>query len=272
MPQILRGSINEVIWTANKTENGIEDKLNLTLNNDVAAIFSETLAPSDTTDQAMLGLVPNDADSVTQYNLRDPQIAWRSILLTVQKLTDPASGKIIAAFADSFFEPYGIKNGEGFLDTVSPGMVTVKYEDDDDVAVIARPTDQKQFTAALDTETVKTPGAFIQISEPGLENVALTGNAETVAKCTQAHQNGKNLQKQPINIGSGDGVPAIRTFGLDRDTAALIAGVLNERRSDDVSPVSRYVVETRFNKTGMERKLTSEFGLISLIITMLNGE
>jgi hypothetical protein len=272
LPQLLRGAITDATWTARKTEQGIEDRLNLTLNPDVSSIFNETFSPTETTDQTLLDFAPLDAESVTQYNLKNPQIAWRSVLLTVQKLTDRASGKIMAAFADSFFEPYGIKNGESFLGSVLPNIATVKYQDEDDVAVIARATDEKQLSAALDPETIKTPGSFIQVGESGFENIVLAGNAETVAKCTQSHQGGKNFQKQPIAPLPGESVPAIRTYGLDRDTAALIAGVLSERKSDDVAPVSRYVVETRFSKTGMERKLTSEFGLISSIITMLGAD
>ena len=272
LPQLLRGAISNATWTARKTDLGIEDKLAFALNNDLASIFNETLATADSTDQQLLDFAPTDAESVTQYDLRNPQIAWRSVILSVQKVTDPASGKIVAALADSFFEPYGIKNGEAFLGAASPNVVTVKFEDEDDVAVITRSTEQKQLSSALDSETVKTPGSYIQINEPGFENFALIGNAETVARCTQAHQTGKNLQKQPVNVPTGEQAPAIRTFGLDRDTAALIAGVLNERRSDDISPASRYIVETRFSKTGMERRLISEFGLISAIISMLGSE
>jgi hypothetical protein len=193
------------------------------------------------------------------------------VLLTIQKLTDPGSGKIVAALSNSFFEPYGIKDGEIFLGSVSPNLVTVKYDDEDDVAVISRTNDPKTFNSAIDPETAKSPGSRIQISESGLENVNLLGNAETVAKCTQAHQSGKNLQKQPISGGSND-IPPIRTYGVDRDTAATLATILSERRSDDVSAASRYVVETRFNKNGMERRLVSEFGLIGAIITMLESD
>ena len=272
LPQLLRGAVTGATWAAKKTDQGIEDKLELTLNGDIASIFNETMAPTDGVDKSMMDLAPSDAATVTQYNLKNPQIAWRSVILSIQKLTDPASGKIMSAFSDSFFEPYGIKNGEAFLGSVSPNILTVKYDDEDDVAVIARATDQKQLTAALDADTTKSPGSFVQINEPGLENVDLIGKAEIVAKCTQAHQGGASLLKQPFDLAPGNSIPAVRTLGLDHDSAALIAGVLNERKSEDVAPSSRYIVETRFNKTGMERRLISEFGLIGSIITMLDSE
>jgi hypothetical protein len=272
LPQLLRGSITEVTWAARKTSVGIDDKLDLKLNSDVAAIFNDSLTPSDQLDVSLLDFAPSDATTVTQYNLKNPQIAWRSVLLTIQKLTDPGSGKIVASLANSFFEPYGVKDGETFLGSVSSDLVTIKYDDEDDVAVIARATDPKTFGSAIDPETIKTPGSRIQISEPGLENVNLLGNAETVAKCTQAHQNGKNLQKQPLSTDGSNDVPPIRTFGFDRDTAAMLAGILSERKSDDVAPASRYIVETRFNKNGMERRMVSEFGLVGSIISLLASE
>jgi hypothetical protein len=272
LPQILRGSITDVVWTANKTEQGIDDRLNLTLNPDIAAVFNETMAVSDKADNSLLDFAGTDAASVTQYNLKNPQLAWRSVLLTVQKLTDTTSGTLISALSDSFFEPYGISNGETFLSSLSPGIVTVKYDDDEDVAVIARSTDPKKLASAIDKEEQKTPGSFIQIAEPGFENLVIAGEPETTAKCTQAHQNGQNLLKQQITPADAASPPAIRTFGVDRETAVLLASVLSERKSEEAVPVSRYIVETRFKQKGIERRLISEFGLLSSIITMLASE
>ena len=272
VPQLLRGAITDATWTARKSGEGIDDDVRLTLNSDIASVFNETLAPSQSIDFSLLDLAPADATTVTQYNLKNPQIAWRSVVLGTQKFTDPASGKIVAAFSDSFFEPYGVKNGEAFLGAVSPNIVTVKYDEEDDVAVIARSNDQKQLSAALDSETVKTPGSLIQFNEAGLENVDLIGNSEIVAKCTEAHKTGKNVLKQPNDGDENASIPSIKTVGVDRETASMLANVLSERKGDNVSPVSRYVVETRFNKTGMERRLISEFGLLSSIITMLESE
>lgn len=269
LPQLLRGSVKEVTWIARKTDSGLEDRLSLTLDPEVASVMNETFAAIDTPDNSLLTFAPNVAATVTQYNLKNPQIAWRSVLLLTQKLTDPTSGKLIVSFSNSFFEPYGIKDGEMFLGAISPGVVTVKYDDENAVAVIAKTTDPTARKKSLDPETLKTEGANIEITEPGFSGVALNGDAATVQKCTQAHQSGQNLSDQ---ARANETTPSIRTFGVDRDSAAAVASVLNEKKSDDIAPPSRYVVETRFNKTGMERKLTSEFGLIGSLIAMLATE
>ncbi|HEY2867281.1 MAG TPA: hypothetical protein VGJ02_09330, partial [Pyrinomonadaceae bacterium] len=270
LPQLLRGSVKEVTWTARKTDSGLEDKLSSTLGPEIASVMSETFAATDAPDNSLLAFAPNDAATVTQYNLKDPQIAWRSVLLLTQKLTDPTSGKLIAAFSNSFFEPYGIKDGEMFLGSISPGVVTVKYDDEDAVCVIAKTTNPAARKNALAPETLKTPGTNIEISEQGFEGFALSGDAATVQKCIQAHQTNQNLSGQANT--SNETTPSIRTFGLDRDSAAAVASVLNEKRSDDVASASRYVVETRFNKTGMQRRLVSEFGLIGSLIAMLASD
>src|SRR6476469_56432 len=64
LPQLLRGAITDATWTAKKTDQGIEDNLNLTLNNDIASVFNETLAPAEATDQSLLDLAPADATTV----------------------------------------------------------------------------------------------------------------------------------------------------------------------------------------------------------------
>jgi hypothetical protein len=271
LPQMLRGAIREVTWTARKSDEGIEDKLGINLNPDIATVLNETLAPADARDDRLLEFAPVDAISVTQYGFKDAQVAWRSVLLATQRVIDPASSSLIASFSNSFFEPYGIKDGELFLGSVF-AVMTVRYEDDDDVAVVAIVRGPKGRANALDTADLKQTGANVQINDPGFENIALNGSSEVVAKCIQAHQTGENLRADPLLKAPTVNQAAIRTMGLDRETAVLLAAVLSERRSDEADPVSRYIVETRFNRTGMERRLVSEFGLISLIVTMLSSD
>ena len=61
----------------------------------------------------------------------------------------------------------------------------------------------------------------------------------------------------------------ITTIGRDSESATTIADLLSDKKSDDAKAESTYFTETRFTKTGMERKTTSDFGLIGSIIAQL---
>lgn len=270
LPQLLRGAIKEATWSAKRTDEGFEDKLNLEFDPEIAPVLNETLAAGGKFDGTLLELAPTDGPTVTAYDLKNPQIAWRSLVLTAQKLLDPASSQVIASLSNSFFEPYGIKNGEKFLEMVSPSLVTVKYEDEDDVAVIARAIDSRALSDALDKDFIKTPGSFVQVEQPGFENVFVVGDPQVVAKCIASLQSGQNLRRvDPVPDGQP---PVVRTVGYDRDTAVLLASVLSEPVEKNGPWARSYKVETRMNKTGMERLLVSEFGLIGSLAAMLAPE
>ncbi|MCA1638985.1 MAG: hypothetical protein LC768_11755, partial [Acidobacteria bacterium] len=115
LPKILQNTTKEIVWTARKAENKIEDDFFVSLNDDAASIFKETLKPSaqDSIDAAEF--LPSDVFGATNYNLQNPLIAWRSLLLVTAKNTDAFSGKSLIQFSDSLLEPYGISKAEMFL-------------------------------------------------------------------------------------------------------------------------------------------------------------
>jgi hypothetical protein len=110
LPQILRNTTRELVWTAQKTEKGIEDKYSISLKTETASVFKETLVPAAQTQSKIIAYIPPDAFSATRYNLQNPQIAWRSLLLVAGKNSDAMSAKILIAFSGTLLEPYGISD------------------------------------------------------------------------------------------------------------------------------------------------------------------
>jgi hypothetical protein len=92
LPEILRNSIKDITWTAVKTDNRIEDQFTISLENESARVLSETIVPAKYEASELGKFVPVSALGATRYLLKDPQIAWRSVVLTSQKKTDIASG------------------------------------------------------------------------------------------------------------------------------------------------------------------------------------
>ena len=281
LPQLLRNSVKEMTWTATRTDSGIEDKLMVRLEDESARVFSETLIPADTRSAEIADFIPAQFSTATRYAIRDPQIAWRSLLLTTQKKTDQTSGALIIAFSGSLFEPYGVENGETFLSSVGSPILTVKPTgDDEEVAVIAPVKDAAKIRDSLakeidlNTSAENQFGAQFWRSKDGevavgfLGNMIVTGETQTVLKCLEAKQSRQNELAQLF--AASDAVAT--TVATDQDSLAKIVDLLSERRNEDERIPLTYRTETRFNVNGLERRTISDFGLIGSILERLHSE
>ena len=275
LPQLIRNSVTDITWTSTKTEQGIEDKYQIGMPSEIASVFNETMAAAEKPFEISPEIVHGTANSITVYNLRSPQIAWRSALLVAQKHTDTLGGKVLQEFSNLLFEPYGIGNPEVFLSAVSDAVVTVgieAYGDQPVVIVKARDRDLIMKTLLPDLKPL-----VAKSGEPGIETWILDdedmgtvtlgdliyiGNGNAVIRCTTTPGTFSTAPRAQAKA-------AITTFGRDTTTTLSIIELLAREGHGDTQAVSTYLTETRFTKSGMERKTTSDFGLIGSIIAQL---
>jgi hypothetical protein len=282
LPEILRNSVKDVTWTASASEKGIEDKVVVTLDDESARVFDETLTPAPAGQSQLVNFVPASAVSSTRYLLRDPQIAWRSVVLTARKKTDETSGGLIGAFSGSLFEPYGIEDPEVFLSYVGGQLFTVKLTpDNEDAVVIASVKDATKIRSSIAKEisfarpAEKQFGAELWKSEDGelaaafIDDRIIVGDAEIVLKCLETNQSGGNKELAE-QFASSDAVAT--TFVNEIDSFGKLIDVLAERKNENDRLPMQYKTETRFNKNGVERRTISDFGLIGSIIEHLAQE
>ena len=59
------------------------------------------------------------------------------------------------------------------------------------------------------------------------------------------------------------------TYTAENEQTANIVQMLSAAKSDEMAVKTIVMTETRFNKNGIERKTTSDFGLIGSIIAQL---
>lgn len=283
LPQLLRNSITDIRWTSTKTDQGIEDKYMVSMPSDYASIFNETMAESGKIDFSSLSL-PENYVSLSVYDLRDPQVAWRSVLLVAQKQLDPVAGKMIKAISPSFFEPYGVKDSESFLRSVGPGIVTAKFDEDADkhliIANVKNAGDVlRSLESAFKLTTVEYDNGKMNVlrSADGeftadiSENTLVLGDAETAMRYLGGRHDLAKRQ-QLIDRLNGTSKACIKTISSDDVTATAVANLLSETKSDDLKANSSSFTETRFTKSGIERRTVSDFGLIGAIIAQLSGD
>lgn len=276
LPQILRGSVKEIFWSATKTEAGIEDKYSVSLMPETTAVVKETLVPSTQNQTNSAEFLPSEVFSATRYNLQNPQIAWRSLLLVAGKNTDAMSAKILIAFSGSLLEPYGIADAETFLSAVDSEIWTANFdaEGDKSVAVVGVKDAEKvkNSIAEIDFKVAgeSRENAEVRKSADGtnaaafIENKLILGETESVLKCLQAKQNGQNFTKSSAwKKFSETGAVAV-TYG--KDSTEKTVEVLGEKKAENLQILTNFTTETRFNAQGLERKTVSPFGLIGRIL------
>ena len=275
LPQVVRGSVSEIVWTAVKTDKGISDKFDFAFVSDVARVANETLRSSGTQNSSLDGFVPADFVSVTRYSVKDPRLAWRSVVLTAQSKIDAVNGALLAGFSDSIFEPYAIENSEQFLGSVADRIITVKLDPDgEDAAVIAEAKDiagvKKGVTKEINfSKPVEKVGeADVWKSDDGTSsaafvgNIVLLGDTDTVIKCLNAKQTGSAMDAS--TVPPSDAVSF--TIANEIDPTARLIEVLGERHDETTPLTERSYTSTSVNAQGLHRATTSDFGTIGAII------
>jgi ribosome-binding factor A len=281
LPQILRNTTGEIVWTANRSERGIEDTIFVSLNNETASVFKETLISNSETETNSAEFLPTEIFSATRYNLKNPLIAWRSLLLVTAKNTDALSGKFLVHLSDGLLEPYGVANAETFLSQIESEILTAQFDADGEKSVvIVTVKNAEELKKSISNEinfkvsSKKTENASVwhsedkQIAAAFVENKLILGDGEMVLKCLQAKQTGQNFTKNQLFQNLKESKSVAFTFAKDKNSAEKIVEVLGNAQ-ENKNTISVYTTETRFGENGIERKTVSAFGLLGTILEQL---
>ncbi len=291
LPQLIRNSITEITWTATSTENGVEDKYKIVMPVEISRVLSETILSNPASDaqkaaiSGIIAQIPSEVESTTRYNLKNPQVAWRSLLLVARERTDALSGGLISAFGDSLFEPYGIRDPEMFLSslgdgkTLSQNIVTVKLDAESDEPIVLsmsgdHPLTLKSFIKELKMKSSGEDGWSEWGTDDGDLSIMFEGGkiaigSEEELKKFKERRNG---QAPKLNARLADSDAPITTIGRDAATTLAVVEMLAREGHGETKPISAFLTETRFTKTGMERRTVSDFGLIGSIIAQMAVE
>ncbi len=273
LPQILTNTTREITWTAEKTAVGIEDEIFIKTENEISRVLSQTLVSTGKNSVEILKIIPPDASSVTRYNLKNPQIGFRSLLLVTAKNTDPANAKIISAFSNSLLGSYGIADAEGFLRAVDSEIITARIGEDGRIAIVkildfekVKQTIVEEINFSKEPQTIEK-GGKLWIAEDENLAVGLIGNYFVIGDLESVKKSIGN--QTPINsalfTNFKQSKAVATTLTKDSETAENIVKVLGKPKKNQ--NFENYVLtQTRFNKQGIERKYISDFGFLGTII------
>jgi hypothetical protein len=287
LPQILRSTTRDIVWSAQKNGNRIEDKLSISLAPETISLARETLATNAEKQLSAAEFLPDKVFSATRYNLKNPLLAWRSLILTAAKnsggpgASSAVSGNLIVRFSGSLLESYGISDAETFLSNVDSDIFTAQFDAEGEKSVVvAIVKDRENLKKSLSqinfkAEPERTANAEIWRSEDKLtaaafaENKLIVGEAESVLQCLEAKRSGQNFTKNANFRKFAESNAVAVTFAGDLDAAEKIVEILSGAKDENKKFITNYLTETRVTEKGIERRSLSDFGLIGTIVEQL---
>ena len=279
LPEILRNTTQEITWTSQKIENAIEDKLYITMKPEVSSVLVESIKPTAEISNNFAEFISPEPSSVTLYNVQNPQVAWRSLIVLTSKNADELSGNIILQFSESLLEDYGIKQAEEFLSAVGSEILTAQFDDEGERSVaVVKIKDLEKLKKAIggeinfgaqpeklnDAEVWKSADETLAAAFVG--DVLILGDIESVEVCLQAKKDGQNFAKKPAFQRFSKSKAAATTYGEDLETGGNLVELLGipKQQPDEISP--NFITETTFTKKGVERRTISDFGILGSIL------
>ena len=282
LPEIVKKTAREITWTAGKNEQGIEDIISVKTDTETASVLRETLESNTENRIPAAEYLPARFDSITRYDLQNPQIAWRSVLLIASKQIGAGSAQILTQFSGAFFENYGIADSELFLSQIDAPVLTARFDEDGDQSVvIAQVKDAEKLKQSITKEInfraapEKIGDAQVWQSADGdlaaafAGNLLILGERESVADCLNAKASGQNFAQTVQFQSSRQSSAASISITKDVETAQKIVAVLGGEKEENKQYASFYTTETRFTGGAIERQTISDFGLLGTILEKL---
>ncbi|MBC7798809.1 MAG: DUF3352 domain-containing protein [Pyrinomonadaceae bacterium] len=263
LPPFLQNSIKSIAWSAKLNSKQIEDRFYVQMPQDLVARLREPLAtnPNESNFRGA-EFLPAEANSVTVYNLKNPQNAWRGLIAAIMTKLDTLSATVLSVATKSALEPYGVKDANEFLSSIKGEFTTAQISKDNDKTVA--------IVAAKDVNKLK-----VNANQPNFldtENVLLTEpeNLEIITKA----RDGNNLAKQEIwrkfvktNLAASP--PISKTLNLDDETPRNFIKMFAAKNAQTPKIENRFysITETRLSDEGFERRTISSFGIIGYSAT-----
>lgn len=228
VPQLGSKLVSVGAWSTRLSGGKIEDRFYIGLPDGLTSRVQTAFAPAEKYSWGVGRLLPADTYQVTQYNYRDPEVAWRGFQSAIASQLDPLSAPFVGVVLDGALKPYGIEKPREFLRAVGPEITTARLDGDGDSTVLivaARDARvlREQLRRRFGTleRTKKIGAAEMIISQRPDQGVAsfvsdylITGSEESVRRCLMAHAAGDTLAAKEDFRRIAERLPADNRFNV----------------------------------------------------------
>jgi hypothetical protein len=297
LPQLAK-ILGSAGWSARMTGGIIEDRYFLSLQTEVVSRLRAPLTFAEGVTHGADGSAPGASDflpaeiySMTRYESRDAEAAWRGMKGAIISQLDTVGAFVVTQLFDALLKPYGINEPETFLRAVGPEPVTARLDDSGaSTVVIATVRDEKalrEFVAArlgAGSKTEPVGEAQLLLSSDEERGAAsfiagrlLLGSEASVRRCLEARAKGQALSqagnfKETARLASMSGPANALTYTDDRGPASTFISAIAAQGGAGANPFNAaelaralnqipYAVSaTRLAEGGFEKTTRSSFG------------
>jgi len=291
LPQLTQKLAGPIGWSARFTNNGVEDRYFLTIPKEASASLSQSLETVPDVSLKAAEFLPNENYSLTLYNSKNPQTAWRGLGVALSLPLDIISANAVPFILNGALRTYGIEEPDTFLQSVGPEIYTARIENKSNNTVIIASVQNEAALQAFAKQKLGTQqntekiGDSIMLFSPdpnrGAVSISngflLMGSVENVRRCLQAFANKTNLSSTtPFQKSSAVAVNSVSanaiTIADDKEAARALVFLFTTFRfakekepnyaefENGIRQLSYSVTETRLVEGGFERKVYSAFG------------
>ncbi|MET0625009.1 MAG: hypothetical protein ABW250_18830 [Pyrinomonadaceae bacterium] len=290
VPKLFNQTIGALGWSSRLAGGGIEDTFSLSLAGGMPQRLQAPLAVSESAREEAAGFLPPDASTLTFYNFRNPEDAWRGLNAAFSSQVDILSAGLITSALEGLAEPYGIRNPREFLRASGGAVMTARLEAESEGKVlVASVRDRAAVRAQVlihlgrGARVERADDAEILVSSDAERGAAafvgdfvLTGAEGDVRRCLDSLRKRQTLREGAAfgaaPRGFFDGPAFARTLSDERAAARSVLSLFARRL--DAAGLERalarrgYAVsETRLGEAGFETKTRSAFGWFGYVVT-----
>jgi hypothetical protein len=298
LPRLATKVLGGAGWSARFTAGAIEDRYLLSLSDSVTERLRQAAPAPIPASRGASSLLPSSTYSLTLYNYRDPELAWRSLNSALMTQLDLLSAGFLSAILKESLAPYGIDNPEEFLRAVGPEIATARLDEttEQTVAVVEmrdettlrrivakrlgpNPRSVRIGDAEMLTSSGKDRGAASFVGDR-----LVLGTVSGVKRCLEARAQNQTLATldsfdQAARRASAAGPAEVITYASDRTPALTFISAIAPRQAQDQTTLRTALDRLPYSTTltrvvegGIERRTRSAFGLFGFFAAQLASE
>ena len=282
LPAFLQKTVTAIGWTTNAHAGKIEDRFLIEMPQDLTANLREPLAAAEAENAGnMAAMLPANADSITVYNFKNAQSAWRGAALALSTKLDVLSAAIFSQTVGGLLKPYGVEKGDEFLGLTTGEILTARFENAENQNAENQDAENRSL-AAVRARDANLLSKTLQLDENHksdfVGDLVLLGNKEHLSAARQARDQHKTFDKLPVwqNFSReklGATICFARTLTKDRKTPEKFVRLFAKNKAIEHQPSADLPAwvwatsETRLVREGLERRTVSAFGFVGTLAT-----